>query len=146
MKTDTPQQVYSPKEYEAYIDTLCLKLITDLKNGVINENVFAQTYAKYQKLKVNNAKSYASLSQEMKKFVDSYSESILASKKDGITIANLQIKLKTLQSENEDLKKQVAELQLALSQKYCKNSFDPIPSNPFDPINPWPITCFLKNE
>ena len=146
MKTNTSQQVYSPKEYEAYIDALCLKLITDLKRGVIDEKVFAETYAKYQKLKVNNTKSYASLSQEMKKFVDSYSESILASKKDSITVASLQIKLKALQRENEDLKKQVAELQLALSQKYCKDSFNPIPSNPFDPINPWPITCFLKNE
>lgn len=138
MKTNTSQQVYSPKEYEAYIDTLCLKLITDLKQGVIDENIFAETYAKYQKLKVNNAKSYANLSQEMQKFVDSYSESVLASKKDEITITNLQIKLAALQRENEDLKKQVVELQSALSQKSYKN--------PFDPLNPWPITCFLKNE
>ena len=146
MKTNTSQQVYSPKEYEAYIDTLCLKLITDLKQGVIDENIFAETYAKYQKLKVNNAKSYANLSQEMQKFVDSYSESVLASKKDEITITNLQIKLAALQRENEDLKKQVVELQSALSQKSYKNPFDLIPSNPFDPLNPWPITCFLKNE
>ena len=146
MKTNTSQQVYSPKEYEAYIDTLCLKLITDLKQGVIDENIFAETYAKYQKLKVNNAKSYANLSQVMQKFDESYSESVLASKKDEITITNLQIKLAALQRENEDLKKQVVELQSALSQKSYKNPFDLIPSNPFDPLNPWPITCFLKNE
>lgn len=145
MKTNTSQQVYSPKEYEAYIDALCLKLITDLKRGVIDEKVFAETYAKYQKLKVSNAKSYAGLSQEMQKLIDSYSESILSSKKNEVTIIDLQTKVDALQKENEDLKKQVAELQSALSQRYYKNPFDNFPG-PFNPLNPWPITCLMKDE
>lgn len=145
MKTNTSQQVYSPKEYEAYIDALCLKLITDLKRGVIDEKVFAETYAKYQKLKVSNAKSYAGLSQEMQKLIDSYSESILSSKKNEVTIIDLQTKVAALQKENEDLKKQVADLQSALSQQYYKNPFDNFPG-PSDPLNPWPITCLMKDE
>lgn len=140
------QQVYTPKEYEGYIDSLCLKLVFDLKQGVITEKIFIDTYAKYQKLKIENAEKYAKLSNDMKEIVDLYSESMLSTKKDEATIDDLKARIKLLKKENEDLREEVAELKKKLSQYLYLRPFDSYTWNPFDPINPFAPTCLVKDE
>lgn len=121
---------YTPQMYEAHIDRLALELVSDLKNGIIDERVFADTYAKYQKLKVDNANCYLRLSEEVRKLVDGYSSQIFLpdfkAKNYELTqrIVELELKIECLKSENASLKGEIERLKRA--------------ANPFAyPYEPW---------
>lgn len=119
---------YTPQMYEAYIDRLALELVSDLKSGVINEHVFADTYAKYQNLKIKNANRYQHLSEDVRKIVDEYSRIFLTDvekKNRELTrrIVELELQIKCLKSENSSLISEVDRL------KRLANPF----SHPYDP-------------
>lgn len=119
---------YTPQMYEAHIDRLALELVSDLKSGVIDEHVFADTYAKYQNLKIRNANRYQHLSEDVRKIVDEYSRIFLTDvekKNRELThrIVELELQIKCLKSENSSLRNEVDRL---------KRSANPF-SHPYDP-------------
>lgn len=126
-------QVFNPNQYEAYVDELCKNLIDDLKNERIDSAVFAETYAKYQQLKSDNAREYAKLNEETRSLVDSYSERLLELEQRGLNIKKLELKIKELEEKNRQLHLKVSNLQNLLS----RHPFEaPSEFDPMDLLNP----------
>ena len=132
---------YTPKHYDAYIDALTLVLVQDLKAGKIDEKVFSDTYAKYQKMRVDNCNAYHTLPKEIKAVVDSVSEKLLfKGKEKDEMIQSLQEQVANLTLQNKQLVSRIATLESELAQ--LRNHSSPLYPvyDPFDPLNPWRIT------
>lgn len=128
---------YTPKEYDAYIDLLTLNLIQDLKSGKIDEKLFSDTYARYQKMKIDNANNYAKLDAAMREFIDQVTHELLNSRKDSISIETMQAELADLREKNKALQLRVSELETKVYQ-YERDRLIP-PTSPFNPPFPNPF-------
>lgn len=128
---------YTPKEYDAYIDLLTLNLVRDLKSGKIDEEVFSDTYARYQKMKIDNANNYAKLDAAMREFIDQVTHELLNSRKDSISIEAMQAELADLREKNKALQLRVSELETKVYQYERDRLISP--TSPFTPPFPNPF-------
>ena len=132
MKIDKTIPAYEPATYKRYIESITKDLVVGLKNGSIDEGVFASTYAKYQTLIADNEKAYKALPSEFKHLIDQVSQAVLSIHQEKSEVEELRKEVAHLRSQNNELRSQNNELKREVSKMRQYN--------PWSYDLPWRIT------